>query len=137
MTMIIDAIKASRTLDKFMSPMQLETMKDNLSGEESQFFVDKLVQMAELVSTMPKTYEQDGKGDGAIVSLHYFINSCDWYITERDIEEDQLQAFGLANLGFGGELGYISISELITLNVELDLHFTPKTLREVKQERSN
>jgi len=56
----------------------------------------------------------------------------DWYITERDMETDQLQAFGLANLGYGGELGYISIEELKSSNVEIDLHWTPKTLREVK-----
>ncbi len=82
---------------------------------------------------MPKTYEQDGKGDDAVVYLHYFRGDMDWYITEKDMEAEQHQAFGLADLGMGfPELGYINISELIDNNVELDLYWEPKTLREVK-----
>ncbi len=93
--------------------------------------------MAGILTTMPKTYEQDGLGDNAIAHLHYFKGSCDWYITEKDSEPDgQHQAYGLANLGYGGEVGYISIVELIELDVELDLHFTPGTLAEIKTRES-
>ena len=46
--------------------------------------------------------------------------------------EGQIQAFGLANLGYGAELGYICIKELIEHGIELDLYWTPKTLGEVK-----
>jgi len=57
----------------------------------------------------------------------------DWYITEKDMGDEQIQAFGLADLGMGfPELGYISIEELVENGVELDLHWTPKTLAEVK-----
>ena len=62
---------------------------------------------------MHKVYEQGGKGDAAIVHLHYFTSSGDWYITERDTSVAQHQAFGSADLGYGPELGYISIAELI------------------------
>ena len=41
----------------------------------------------------------------------------------------QLQAYGLVNLGYGGELGYISIDELIGNNVELDLYFEPTEIK--------
>ena len=75
--------------------------------------------------------------DDAIVYLHYFKGNMDWYITEKDmIEEEQNQAFGYADLGLGfGELGYISLIELAENGVELDLHWTPKTLREVKEKK--
>ena len=86
---------------------------------------------------MPKTYESDGQGDDVTVMLHYFINGSDWWITERDvILDDQVQAFGYVCLNGDidcAELGYISITELINNNVELDLYFEPTTLREVKK----
>jgi len=126
------------TLRGFMSPRQLKTMVVNIRGEEGQFFYDKLLEMAGIVKATAKTYEQDGKGEDAIVHLHYFRGGMDWFITEKDIEEDtQLQAFGLADLGYGGELGYISIIELLENDIELDIYFTPKTLREVKAERGD
>lgn len=53
------------------------------------------------------------------------------------MEDEQLQAFGLADLfGDGGELGYISIEELKSVDAEFDLYWTPKTLREIKQPKS-
>lgn len=119
-------------INKFLSVSQRFAISDACSGEEGEYFLDKLQALQKLIDTMPKTYEQDGKGDDAIVYLHYFRGGMDWYITERDMEDEQLQAFGLADLGYGGELGYISIQELIDNNVELDLYWEPKTLREVK-----
>jgi hypothetical protein len=77
---------------------------------------------------MPKTYETDGQGDEAIAHLHYFTSGFDWYITERDMEEEQLQAFGLACV-HETELGYISIVELLRNGAELDLHFMPKAIK--------
>ena len=120
-------------LRRFVSTQQLSVLGDACYGEERQWFIDTLVELADRIITMPKTYEQDGKGDDAIVYLHYFKNNMDWYITEKDMEVEQIQAFGLADLGMGSpELGYISIEELTEYGAELDLHWTPKTLREVK-----
>jgi hypothetical protein len=90
---------------------------------------------------MPKTYDQDGKGNDAIVYLHYFAGGeANWWITEKDAggPDDepgtgQVQAFGLADLGDGGELGYISIAEILECGGELDLYFRPTTLGEVKR----
>ena len=85
---------------------------------------------------MPQTYEQDGMGEQAIAHLHYFTSGCDWYITERDSDPDgegQIQAFGSANLGYGPELGYISIKELLENGAELDLYFTPCTLSSLRK----
>ena len=137
---ISDAIAALKKLDGFIPVQQRRALGDLMRGEERQFFFDKLVEMANIVETMPKTYEQDGKGDEAIVYLHYFSASQDWYITEKDSEAEQHQAYGLADIGFGGEQGYISLVELTQMRgfpfVELDLHFTPRTLRELKTQRA-
>lgn len=119
------------SLKRFIGRNQLYVIGSGLSGEEKQFFFDKAVEMANRIETMPKTYEQDGKGMEAVAYLHYFIGNMDWYITEKDIEGEQHQAFGLANLGHGGELGYISIVELVENNVELDFYFTPKPLSQI------
>lgn len=134
-----DALQALATLRRFIGNSQLQALADGMRGEEKQYFFDKIVALANLVSTMPETYAQDGLGDAAIVSLHYFKGGADWYITERDSDPDgegQIQAFGLAALfRDGGELGYISIVELIGAGVELDLHFKPRTLREVRADQ--
>jgi len=133
----LDAATALNSLRGFIGKSQLHAIDQGCWGEERQYFYDKLVQMAGIVRTMPKTYEQDGLGDNAIARLHYFKGSCDWYITEKDSEPDgQHQAYGLADLGYGGESGYISIVELIEIDVELDLHFTPSTLAEIKARES-
>lgn len=139
----LDSLKKEIPLiSKFVSERQLTTIAINaVSSEEGQFFIDKGHEMAEIFKTMPKTYEQDGLGDDAIVYLHYFTSGMDWYITERDMGEcpdtkevsEQNQAFGLADLGMGyPELGYISLEELKSVGAEIDLYWTPKTLAEVK-----
>lgn len=129
----LEAVGALAKLRGFIGRQQLAAIGELCRGEEKQYFFDKLVEMAEIVETMPVTYETDGRGDQAMVHLHYFTSGADWYITERDCEEQQLQAFGLADLYDGGELGYISIVELLECGAELDLHWTPKTLAEVKR----
>lgn len=134
----MDAVNALKTLKEFIPTNELQVIGAGCRGEEKQFFFDKLVELAKLIETMPKTYEQDGKGNQAIAYLHYFKGNMDWYITEKDMgsPEDltQRQAFGLADLGYGGELGYISIVELLEAQIELDLYFKPKTLEEIQKE---
>ena len=131
MTTIKQATQAAITLASFMAPSQLGYMGSMCRGEEGEFFKAKMVELAETVTTMPKTYEQDGKGDDAVAYLHYFMGGGDWYITEKDMETDQLQAFGLAMI-HERELGYISIVELQTMGVMLDLHFDPKRIGDIK-----
>lgn len=119
-------------LKGFLSRSQTLAIARCMAGEEGDWFEEKMTALAELIAAMPKTYEQDGKGEEAIVSLHYFKGGCDWYILEKDKEPEQHQAFGYANLGYGAELGYISIVELAENDVELDLHFTPCTVGQLK-----
>lgn len=123
---------ALNSVRQFLSRGQFKAIADAMKGEEGRFFIDKAKVLAQLIEGMAKTYEQDGKGDDATAYLHYFKGSGDWYITEKDASgKGTEQAFGLADLGQGGELGYISIDELVRNNVELDLHFEPKPLSAV------
>lgn len=134
----LEAAAAIQFLKSFVNKSQLWVLADNTRGEEGQFFIDKLCEMADRISAMPETYGQDGRGDQAIAYLHYFVGGCDWYITERDVDSDgegQVQAFGQADLGYELELGYISITELLENNVEIDLYFAPATLAEVNRKK--
>lgn len=124
-------------LRNFISSTQLAALRSMVRSEEGEFFGAKLIELSERVKGMPKVYEQDGKGDAAVAHLHYFNGNCDWYITERDFSDEQLQAFGLASLhGEYPEIGYISIAELIRHGVEIDLHFKPTPLGELKRQRA-
>lgn len=123
-------------LTYFIGRNQLRAIRDGLRGEEQGFFQEKIASLSDAIRAMPKVYEQDGLGDQAIVHLHYFYGNMDWFITEKDMTLVQHQAFGLADFGDGGELGYISIKEIIDSGkVELDLYWTPKTLADVKAKR--
>lgn len=128
-------------LAPFMPYRQRITLQALLHGEEGPALADIVLAMQERIRAMPKTYETDGQGKDAVAHLHYFRGSVDAYITERDMgngpdDQAQQQATGIVSLYGGGakdgELGYVSIEELIENNVELDLYFQPKTLRELQ-----
>ncbi len=131
-----DYLSARAIMTKFMSVSQLKSVDELSTGEEGQFFIDTLVGLANIVKTMPKTMEQDENGDEAIAYLHYFKGGVNFYIAEKDVgdsamsnvEQRQDKAFGLASIGHGAELAYISIAELIKNNVELDFHFKPVSI---------
>jgi len=125
----IGAIAALITLRDFVGQSQLTAMCEVCYSEEADFMNAKLVELAIIVEGLPKTYETEEQQE-KIVRLHYFKGGCDWYIIEKDMEKEQHQAFGSADLGYGPELGYISIVELLENGVELDLYWTPKRLSE-------
>ena len=90
---------------------------------------------AEIINTLPKLYEQDGKGLDAIAYIKFFTHDSNWtwYVTEFDGKDT---FFGLVD-GFEKELGYFSLSELksvkgpLGLKIERDLYFVPTTLEEL------
>jgi hypothetical protein len=94
-------------LRQFIAPGQMAAIQHAMRGAEGAFFVGKMIEYAERIASMPKTYETKGKGDEAVAHLHYFTGGCDWYITEKDCEDAQHQAFGLACI-HESELGYIN-----------------------------
>lgn len=112
-------------------------------GEEREFYSDKMRELSAIVQAMPETYGTDGMSDAERpVSLRYFgPGDQQWFIIEKDRGDPanndfgQTQAFGLADLGMGEpEMGYISIEEITSVGAELDYHFTPTTLLEIKKE---
>ncbi len=121
---------------QFLPKGQILSVKEALDGEEQDHFTALIFKLGQRIHDMPATYEQDGKGDDAIAYLHYFSSGCDWWITEKDVDGGIQEAFGLARLNGGHpSLGYISIAELSAIpTVEMDFYWTPKTLREVKNE---
>ncbi len=128
--------EAAAITAQFMGEAQRLVIAEACEGEEGAYFAQVILDLGQLLETMPKTYEQDGLGDQAIAHLHYFMGGMDWFITERDMDEEQLQAFGLCDLGMGfPEIGYVSIPEITTMGAELDLYWTPKTLAEIKKGR--
>lgn len=126
-------------LREFLPRSQYKATEQGLRGEEREYFSDKMRELEQVIANMPQSYQTDGQGDNAPVTLHYFRGNADWYIIEKDSDPDgegQIQAFGLADLGMGEpELGYINIRELVQAGVEMDYHFAPRTLRELKLEK--
>ncbi len=91
----------------------------------------------EIADTIPKLYEQEAKGEDAIVFIKFFdpCGRWSWFATEFDGEDT---CFGLVD-GFEMELGYFSLKELqsykgpLKIGIERDLWFRPCTLKELKQ----
>ena len=125
----IDALKGR--LKHFMPESERKALLESLEGEEGNAIAETVMDMCHTIFNMPLPHETEDQED-PIAYLHYFHGSLDAYITERDTSGDQLQAFGKINLGYGTELGYISILELIECGVELDLYFKPVPLSQVK-----
>ena len=121
----------------FVPHQELYVITNNAQrGEEADYFRGKLKDLAELIEGMPKTYEQSNNADPTVY-LHYFYGASDWYIIEKDrVSPGHEQTFGYAILNGDtqcAELGYISIQELLGISgMQLDLHWNPKPLSEIK-----
>ena len=108
----------------------------------------------EQLRRIPKLYETENiPPNDKIIYLHFFVGACDWYIAEYDGKDT---FWGYANLGDSelAEWGNISFSELqelktyanmiderggkelkITVEVDFDLHWTPKRFRDIQVDR--
>lgn len=126
------------TLAPFIGQIQQAAIVDGLNGEEAEHFAEVMERLAEIVRSMPQTYETDGQGEEAVAHLHYFGASHDFYITEKDKGDsnehiknpNQWQAFGYTVTPHGKEAGYICLPELFKAGIELDFYWTPKTVKE-------
>lgn len=135
---VSEVSKAIEALTPFIPRPEMMAIRVSLNGEEGEFFATKLIELAQLVRTMPKTYDNEGKEPEEIqVHLHYFKGGSDWYITEKDKDgKGTEQAFGYAVLNGDAdcaEMGYISIDELVRHGVELDLYWQPRSLASIQQ----
>ncbi len=105
---------------------------------------------AESRARLPELYSGEEKGLDALAQVKFFTpdSNWTWYATEgspvdddgfydTDKEKVDFLFFGLV-AGHEIEMGYFSLSELeaargpLGLPVERDLHFTPKTLKELQ-----
>lgn len=118
-------------LRPFVGAYQLRAIQGLCRGEEGEWYQQKVDGLAKTIDRIPLPYMSDGQGEDATVYLHYFTSAWDFYILEKDTGEVQEQAFGLV-AGMETELGYISIDEITRAGAEIDLHWTPKPLREVR-----
>lgn len=89
--------------------------------------------------SIPVLYAQDGKGDNAIAYVKYFTPDSNWTWFATEYDPNTKTFFGLV-IGVFPELGYFTLDQLkrirgsLNLPVERDLHFTPKTIKEIREE---
>lgn len=119
--------KAISAIGHMIPKRQLAFIREMADSEELGHFVERLQNLERLVRETPAMYATDGEGRKAIAYLHYFHGGSDWWIKELDSNGEN--AFGMVVLNGGdAELGYISIEELTSVNVEIDLYWEPTTL---------
>lgn len=119
----------------FIPPMQRQSIKEGLRGEEKSYFLDLLSDLEQVTMAMPEVYQAEESEDPT-AHLHYFKGGSDWWIIEKDLTEVQHQAFGFACLNGdtqNAEYGYISLPELFSVGAELDFHFTPTRMSAIKE----
>lgn len=88
------------------------------------------------LSKIPKLYETDGKEK--MIYLHFFMFDSDWFIAEYD-QKDTFFGFAVLNGDWEmAEWGYISFSELKSINVkgfevETDRHWKVQPFKQIKR----
>lgn len=129
-------MRSINDLTPYLSVSQRMAICSGATGEEGAFFKKKIHEIALQVETMPAIYAQEGMGDAAKAHLHYFLGGSDWYITERNVCDQQVEAFGFVILNGdldNAEMGYLSLKEILQYGAELDLDWVPTSLRDVKE----
>jgi len=130
------------TLSKFMPRAQRMVLTSQLAGEEGEGIAEIVNAVAKVIAEMPETYQTEGQGLNALAHLHYFIAGVEAWIVEKDRgdpnngDTSQTQAYGMVTMTGNvedGQVGYVSIEELVEAGAELDLYWTPKTLAQVRE----
>jgi len=130
--------------EQFIGGHQRAVFRDCIRGEEKEFFQQKRAALCRILRTMPLTGETEKQEGSPVAYLRYFAGGqAQFHITELDKgapddspEQFQWQMFGLSDLfGDGGELGYICLPELHGCHAELDFHYTPQTLDELRDRK--
>lgn len=126
--------------EKWMSISQRFVLKELVGGEEGAYFVERLLAIKKRIEEMPQTYGQDGVED-PVAHLKYFGGPVTAYITEKDMGGmaqwtpgvNQIQAYGRVCILPGyPEFGFVNVQELIEAEIELDLHFEPTPISQIK-----
>lgn len=76
-----------------------------------------------------------------MIYVHFFLDECDWYVSEYDAESKKFFGFAILNNDYEmAEWGYFGFEELRDLRisfleVDRDLHFEPKKAVEIEKIR--
>ena len=98
---------------------------------------EQLENVKKALIDIPKLHKQDGKGQNAIVYLHYFVGGSDWFITEYDRENKEFFGYAILNGDVEmSEFGYMPTEFFKNADYgmktpELDLYWKYKTLNEI------
>lgn len=117
-------------IQDFIPFYQLITLRELRQGEEGEFFRNKIKESVEI----PGYCGQDGKGKEAICYLHFFNSGEDFWATEAWAELGRITLFGWFKGRMDNELAYISMPDLEERGMEIDLYFSPKTVKETLKE---
>jgi hypothetical protein len=96
---------------------------------------------AKQLAALPKMGHWDSKEvptKDQLVSMHFFLGGCDWYVTEYDPASMEFFGFAILNGDFEmSEWGYFSLPELVGikvhggLEIDRDLHWKVRKCSEV------
>jgi hypothetical protein len=125
-----DKITFSKDALKVVPTHQLKYLKSTDFSEME----DAITQINEAVFSVPKLYGSASIQD-KMIYLHYFNGNQDWHIVEYD--RNSGEAYGYANLGYGAELGYMSIPEIVDSTVQLDFYFEPTLWSELNEDEDS
>ena len=127
----------AQPIARFMGWPQWASLQSLMSGsEESEFFQRVAADLAQRIEAMPVIGGKEDSDAAQTVYLHYFLGASDVWVLEKDVGGgvEQVFAFALLNADYQmAELGYVDLSELLLLGFELDFHFSPKPLAEVRE----
>lgn len=129
-----------KCVQRYMPKHQYAFVKSLMQGEESNYFKQKLFEIATKIKAIPRYGEDRAPPTELIAHLHYFGGGFDAYVCalsdEQDPEEEVLEAFGRARfhrISEDGELGCLSIAEYKDCRyIELDFHWEPTALAKIR-----
>ncbi len=121
---------------KFMPVRQ----QNAIAGSDEHWEI--IANLEKIINEMPVSYGTDNIATkDKIVYLHYFLGESDWYIVEKDSEDEQIQAYGYVILNGdtqNAEWGYVNIQDDIVPGksaVELDFFFDPIKFGDLMKEK--
>jgi hypothetical protein len=128
-------------LENFICKKQLDLINDIIKHSlDGGHFKNVLESLKTKIKNMPEVYDTWVLGDRARAILHYYNKNNHWYITEKDpgskddpVSGVQSQAYGFIVSENSFDWAWISIERLIKDGIELDLHFIPETISDIKQ----
>lgn len=135
----IETSKKMLNDDKFIPTSQKEVLKQNLKGEEKEYFNGEVEKLVSTINNAPKMYETESieLNDKKPV-LHYFGGNYDNYVFEIDKETGDM--FGAVSFdGNDFELGYSNINDInLDPAINLDMNFdNNKTYGEILGARTS